>query len=111
MKNGKKWIGVKSDEARKFQKDALLLLKTTGKGDIFHANIKIQMIATTRHRDYKRDLDLELVKDCLQGAGIIANDRQIRREVFEVTDDVGEPYIDITLIAIGVLPWQSKAGQ
>ena len=56
--------------------------------------------ATVRliHDSWRRDVDAEIVFDCLQDAGVVKNDRWIRRKIiYGETIDPANPRCEITL--------------
>lgn len=99
---------IKSKDAAHFAETALLYVKASGRGPKFTEDDKLRLTCAVRYPNYLRDLDIELVKDVLQDAGVIPNDRQIR-EVHAVADDqVGDPATVITLERIGIVPWRKR---
>lgn len=98
-----------SEEGEAFMQQAILEFKCGGSA---HPRIaptdKIEMHCRIRHTDYRRDLDVQLVKDALQVAGVIPNDRQIRVEHNEIVDDKGSPETHVVLYIVGKLPWKPR---
>lgn len=109
MKNGKingRWL---SKEARRFKKDAPRMMEHDGvwqAGKQFAENDLIRMTCYVRYSSFRKDMDLELVKDCLQLAKIVPNDKMIFEEDFVRDQKTGKPEILITLRKIGVASWK-----
>lgn len=99
---------IKSEAAQQFERDAGRFFRAMRPNLPFRPTDKLALTCIVRYADYRRDLDIELVKDVLQAAGVIPNDKQIRRVSAEAMDSVGEPQTIIELERIGQLPWKPK---
>ena len=100
----------KGKKAQTFMESAITMIRAQGRPSPFDHTDKIKIWCTVRYPDYRRDFDIELIKDALEKAGVVPNDRQIRAYGdSEAEDEVGEPRIRIRLTAVGPLPWKSKA--
>lgn len=66
---------------------------------------KLRMDVQIAFPNRLRDLNTEIIKDTLQKARVIPNDRHIRVEFTEVLDKLGD-FTRITLTVIGELPWK-----
>lgn len=99
-----------SDEATNFKNAAtmLILVKMAGVPSPFAKTDKLRMTCSVRHDSYRPDLDLGCLKDALQKAGLIHNDRHIRIEHNEIEDAKGPPRIRLKLERTGRLPWNPK---
>ena len=101
----------KSDKALAFVNTASLIFRANRPAEPFLENDKLQMSWIVRYPDYRRDFvaSAELIADALQQAEIIVNDRQIRLfGLSGAVDQIGEPYVTVTLKAIGTLPWRVR---
>ncbi len=65
---------IKSEAARDFASTFPLQLKPPTRP----FDGPVAMYAWVYYRDERRDLDIALLQDCIQNAGIIVNDRQIK---------------------------------
>lgn len=92
----------------RFLLDAVTLMRAKGNGP-FSTKDKLSLWVQIRYPNYRRDVDVELIKDALEKAYIIPNDRQIRKIDVEAEDEIGEPRIRLRLTRIGELPWVSKS--
>ena len=106
-RNGKIYSGRGVGE---FKKNAIMMIRTDSL-PAFALNAKLKLDVRIRYPNYKRDLDIELIADVLQLAGVVHNDRQFRIKHAESEDEVGEPMIWITITEVGVLPWKPKVGK
>lgn len=69
------WGGViKSEAAMSFEHD--FFLQCIGKKEAYPG--PVSMSVHVYYADNRRDLDISLLQDCIQKAGIIKNDRQIQ---------------------------------
>jgi Holliday junction resolvase RusA-like endonuclease len=58
----------------------------------------LRLSVTLYHDSWRRDADIEIIKDCLQAAGVIQNDRWIRESHTYATEiDPDNPRCEITL--------------
>lgn len=71
-RTGKRII-IKQDGAHRFVRDFMLQVKKPQKAYTGSAALS----AIVYYPDNRQDLEIELLKDCIQRAGIIKNDRQI----------------------------------
>lgn len=102
----------KSDEATAFCDLAIPTIRSAANGHRFAPTDKLQGIAYVRYESYQPDTDVELVWDCLERAGVVPNDRQIRIKYIEAVDDIGPGRVRVVLRKVGTLPWtpQPKKG-
>lgn len=100
-------VGRCSEDAEKFKDDAVLLLKSQNKRG-FPADAKLTLRVLVRYPHYLQDLDCEIIPDCLQLAGIVKNDRQIREKHYYADDVAAEPFVVIELEQEGTVPWKSR---
>lgn len=108
-KNGPPMI-IKSAKARQFTGTAAVIMRGKG-GSPFVYDDKLSLWVLVRYPNYRRDLDISLIMDALQDAGIINNDRQIRHFGAIAEDEVGEPLTRIKLVCLGKLPWKPKVSK
>ncbi len=104
---GRRFI-AKGEKAETFTRTAVLLMRAHHPSP-FTQDDKLALWVLVRYPNYKRDLDISLICDALELAGVIPNDRQIRQIEAEAEDETGEPRIRIRLTRMGPLPWKSKA--
>lgn len=103
---------VNSEKANAFLANARLFLQASVRPEPPIAdNEKLAVMVGVRYPNYLHDLDIELVKDALQYAGIVPNDSQFREQHAYADDEVGEPEIRIVIERIGLLPWEPKRGR
>lgn len=92
----KKPMVIKSAEARKYTEDFIRQARIPPepyKGDIM-LNCKIY------YQSRRSDLDESLIMDCLQQAGIIGNDRQIREKHVWGEIDPANPRAEISIFSL-----------
>lgn len=109
MKNSKIKGRFLSKDARIFKNVAQAQMKSNGvwaNSSRFGVMDLVKMRCRVRYSTFRKDMDLELVKDCLQYAGIIPNDKLIFEEEFIREQKAGTPRIDITLTKIGTAGWK-----
>lgn len=103
LKNRKtgKPFSAKSDEAVKYVEDFLLQVppeyRDLGLGSLTQP---LRLCATVYYRSRRSDLDIALVLDCLQRAGVIANDRHIVEQHLYAEVDEVNPRVELALEAI-----------
>lgn len=94
MKNSRVWTGtrsIKSPGAAAFMKSAVPLMASGAKDrPVFPLKTRLDVKVTAWYPDMRRDLDVEIVYDCLQKAGVIDNDRWIVKKVALRHPDPGE---------------------
>lgn len=100
---------AKSAKAEGFVRAAAIFMANNRPPEPFRRGDKLALYVSVRYPDYRRDLDVSLIKDALQQARITPNDSHIREEHSIAEDEIGEPRIRIRLTRIGTLPWKSKA--
>lgn len=58
----------------------------------------LQLTVLLVHDSWRRDADIEILPDCLQAAGVVKNDRWIRRKfIYAERIDAENPRVEITL--------------
>lgn len=70
---GSRVASIKSQAARDYVKSFILQAGHYDKA--FEGPVKL--VAVCWYKDMRRDLDIALLQDCIQAAGIIKNDRQV----------------------------------
>lgn len=87
---------IKSKSALEFEKVAITQLALLRKGaDPITCNVGVKV--TIWYRSRRSDLSPELVFDCLQKAGVIANDRQIFEYFARKEIDKNNPRVEISI--------------
>lgn len=88
------WGGViKSERAQAFEEACLWQLKKLKapiQGDV-------RLVCRIFYASRRPDLDESLVKDALQKAGVLVNDRQIKKHVTEWALDPAKPRVELAL--------------
>jgi len=120
MKNTRRvvWVGkkgqkkrpmvIKSEEALDFEdrvRVAVLaselpscpIAGATSMGTISHGYSKLCLHATVYQPDMRRDVDVELLADCLQKFGVVTNDRAFWRKTADRELDKDHPRIEFTV--------------
>src|SRR3990167_9516512 len=80
-------FSAKSSDAERYAQDFLAQVPGWAKLALGSLTEPLQAEVTAYYVDMRSDLDVEIVFDCLQAAGVIANDRYIRRKVEEALID------------------------
>lgn len=87
---------IKSQAALEFERDALIQIKHAFKGrNPIGGDVGIEV--TIWYRSKRSDLSPELVFDCLQKAGVLFNDRQIREYSARKEWDKTRPRVQLTV--------------
>jgi hypothetical protein len=114
----KRVISQKSAEARGFERQFANLVRcarlpgpalvglTTKRHDA-EAAVVLRLDVVVYVSDLRRDLDVELLRDCLQKTGVVENDRGVWQQWSERRVDEENPRIEFALYAV---PLQSKVG-
>lgn len=105
---GKKRGIVLTPEAQANKNAMAMFMRSSGKGCAFLPEDKVRAVVLVRYKDNRRDVDVSIVMDALQDAGIVPNDRQIREITAIAQDQTGEPETQIRLERIGQLNWRPK---
>ncbi len=87
---------------------ATMLFRSQAPEAPFKADDLLSIQVWMRYKDWRADVTIEYVKDVLQHAGIVPNDHQIWRHVYEPLPETGEPWTYVQLTRIGVVPWKVK---
>lgn len=91
----------KSKPAQQYVKD---FIAQVPKGAVLGLDEDLALVAVVYYRSRRSDLSVELLKDCIERAGIIKNDRSIRLEVLLGLVDKEDPRVLFSL-----LPWAPLA--
>ena len=75
-----KWMVIKSKAARKWMADAIKQVPTAAKLGIGSAEHPLKVTYHVFYASRRPDLSTELIKDMLEAAGVISNDRHIYQE-------------------------------
>ena len=98
-------ISRKSKNAEEFMMQAILEIQQQAAGRTFRPEAKLGLRCSVQYPDYRHDLDISLVMDALECAGVIWNDRQIREIVATAADNKGS-FTTVLVQDIGELPWK-----
>jgi Holliday junction resolvase RusA-like endonuclease len=90
---------IKSAKALGFTDAAVAIIKASADHSPFDADDEIRMTCYVQYGSWRNDLDCELVCDVLQKAGIVPNDRQIRRKTL-IAVDPPDPNNEFTSISL-----------
>ena len=85
---------------------AVLLMRSQAPSVPFYKDDKLSLQVWMQYKDWRADVTIEYVKDCLEHAGIIDNDHQIWRHVYEPLPETGEPWTFVQVVRIGTVPWR-----
>lgn len=103
MKNGKaprknRPGMVKNAKVRQFERDFLLQVPPEAKKRLGSSKEPLRAIITVYYPSWRQDLDLSVVYDLLQTAGVVSNDRWIRQK-FEYAEavDPQNPRVEIEI--------------
>lgn len=101
---------IKSKEAIEFDQKIIGLAKDLGLQQLVGATSKddvrkripfLELRVVVYGENFARDLDCELLPDCLQHAGLINNDRAIREKHYWWALDQGDPRIEFEVRYLG----------
>jgi Holliday junction resolvase RusA-like endonuclease len=97
MKNSKIFGRFKHPKARAFERDFALQVKPKQRVNMGDVDHPLRSQVTVYYPSHRQDLDCALVYDCLQSAGVIANDRFITEKHEYRKVDPYEPRVEITI--------------
>ncbi len=94
-----KVIQVKSNEAKKYEKDFFYQIVPRPKEPITE---DVKLVCRIWYARRQSDLDESLIMDCLQNCGIISNDNKIRIKEIYGNVDPSNPRAEIELWSLGI---------
>ena len=97
MKNSKILGRFKHPKARAFERDFALQVKPEQRVGAGSLKKPLRTHVTVYFPSHRQDLDCSLVYDCLQSAGVVANDRFITEKHEYGFVDKREPRVEITI--------------
>ena len=100
MKNSKIIGRFKHPKASAFERDFALQVPPGAKRGLGSLMVPLRTIVTVYYPSRRQDLDCALVYDCLQTAGVVANDRYIIEKYEFAEVDAVNPRVEITVEAI-----------
>lgn len=86
---------IKNKKALDFEKD--FINQVRGNAPFVPIEHDVELKCEIYYPSNRNDLDESLVMDCLQKAGIIKNDRQIKRKIISGFVDKEQPRVEIEL--------------
>lgn len=90
-------FSAKSDAATHYVADFLAQVPQGAKRGLGSKETPLRAIATCWWPSWRNDLDCSLLWDCLQLAGVIANDRWIREMHLWAQVDAARPRVEVTI--------------
>ena len=91
---------IKSEQSLKAFDDYVLQLRALGGQQQPYIG-PLVLVADLYYPNARFDGDVELVKDCLQAAGVIENDRQFVRVTYEKHISKDSPRVEMTITSYG----------
>lgn len=93
-----KMFSAKSTDAMRYMADFCAQVPVNLRGLMLGTlEQPLRLSGTVYYRSRRSDLDIELLKDCLQTARVIRNDRDIIQERVDAAVDKKNPRVEITL--------------
>jgi Holliday junction resolvase RusA-like endonuclease len=94
-KHARRTLFIKSQEARDYDDQFRVAVQSSNLGNALPFDAAALEIDVTVYQDsLRRDLDIELLCDCLQRSGVITNDRKFWRKVSERKIDKQNPRVE-----------------
>ena len=90
-------ISIKSQKARDWTRKACLILSGAKRLRTYPKEVKLALAVWVYQKDMRRDLDIELLCDALQHAGVIENDRQLWQKYARRFIDKEKPRAEWTI--------------
>lgn len=95
-------FSAKSSKAERWIRDAVLEVPAEYRNlRLGSINAQLRIITTLFASSYRRDVDVEVVYDALQLAGVITNDRWLREKLLYSEIDRADPRCEIVIEEIG----------
>lgn len=97
LKNRRTWNHRPNPEVTRFMSDFALQVPPQAKQGIGSLKQPLEAWIVVYYPTMKNDLDCAAVYDCLEHAGVVANDRYIRRKHETALIDKERPRVEITI--------------
>lgn len=89
------YVTIPNNAARAFQRAFAAQVPRTAMLSLGSLKKPLRVMVTVYYRDMRSDLDAALVYDCLQGSGVIRNDRYVREKIEVARIDKENPRVEI----------------